>query len=237
MKSRRNFLQQSSFAGMALMVYNPFKSIANTLSPITGFSVNDNKLVLIHTGVHKQHFTATAGQVNYLRKTTGNLMVLHTGKQTDLPANQLNCDVSMDEDLSDKIISREYRIIQKGNIKTGILHVTSGEYNALERINSLSAWLKKERGCKIVVCLSQLGYKTKRGLNDMRLANESSHIDIICSGHPTNYPKAAYVAMNSKSEEVIISTAAGHHIDFGNIELEFDDAGNKKSIAINNLSE
>jgi len=232
MNTRRKFLLKGSMATTALLTYNSFKSVANTLSPLTGFSVNDNKLVFIHTGIHKQQFSATANQVNQLKRTGSNLMLLHTGKHTETPALQVKYDVSMEETALE---NSEYRIVQKGNIKTGIVHVKGGENDAVKRINNLCTWLKEEKGCHVTVCLSQLGYKTKTGLHDLQLANESTHLDIILSCHPSNYAKTAYVARNRHQDEVIINSAAGDKNDFGNIELILDNQGNKKSIAINNL--
>lgn len=235
MNTRRKFLLQGSMATTALIAANPFKSIANTLSPLTGFSVNDNKVIFLHTGDHEHNRQVTISQVSHLKKNTGNLLMIHTGNITDSLASKLKYDVKMSDELSEVISNNGYRIIYKGNIKTGIISVAEGEKEAVKRINTLSTWLKKEKGCHLVVCLSQLGYKNKTAIDDRRLAEESTHLDIIISGHHSNISKRPYITRNTKKEEVVINSAAGNIFDFGNIEIVFDENRKKKSIAINNL--
>ena len=234
MNSRRKFLLQGSMATTAFIAANPFKTLANSISPLTGFTVNDNKLVFVHTGDHEHDREVTNGQVSFLKKNTGNLMLLHTGYITEAPA-LLKYDVTMSDDLAKTPSKNSYRIIHKGNIKTGVISVSEKEKDVVNRVNTLSAWLKKEKGCHIVVCLSQLGFKNKSSMDDRKLAEASSHLDIILSGHRRNIGRTAFVARNCNKEEVIINSAAGKIVDFGNIELVLDESGKKNSIAINNL--
>ena len=223
-------------ATAALVAVKPFKSIANTLSPLTGFSVDDNKVVFLHTGDHEHDRQLTISQVSQLyKKNSANLLLLHTGHFTDAHVSHLKYDVKTPEEIAESPLANSYRIVHKGNIKTGIVQVSENENGAVKRINTLSGWLKKEKGCQLVICLSQLGFKNKTQLDDRGLAERSANLDIILSGNPRNFSKRTFVAWNVNKEEVIINAAAGNIFDFGNIEMVLDENGKKKSIAINNL--
>lgn len=219
-------------ATTALIAAKPFKSIANSISPITGFSVNDNRFSLLHTGDHEQDRHLTGSQVNDLfRQTTGNLLLVHAGNAAVAPSSP-RYEVIMKNETP---VHSDYHIIYKGNLKIGILRAAEGDKDALSRINEQSAWLKKTKGCKIVICLSDLGYSNKNGLDDRKLAKASTDIDIILSGHPTNICKQPFVSRNAHKQEVIINSASGYVYDFGNVEIGFDDLGRKNHVAINNL--
>ena len=232
MNTRRKFLLQGTMATTALIVTKPFNAVARTLSPVTGFSDNNNKVIFLHTGNQNYNYQHhTIKQINLLKKNTGNLLLLHAGNITDSPDTQLKYDITMPADIT----TDDYRILYKGNIKIGIINAVAGEKDTVKRINTVSAWLKKEKRCQIVACLSQLGYKNKTSLDDRQLALESSNLDIIMGGHPSNICDRTTIMRNSKKEEVIINSVAGKTIDFGNIEIGFDENGKKNFIAINNL--
>ena len=235
MNTRRKFLLQGTMATTALMIAKPFNTIANTISPLTGFSVNDNKVILLHTGDHRHDRQITNRQVDFLKKNTGNLLLLHAGNIKDPGNTQLKYDVTIPRE--DMVTTdNNYHIHYKGNIKIGIIYAKAKEKDPVKRINDLSAWLKDSKGCKLVVCLSELCYKNKSTtIDDRRLAEESSHLDILISGHPKNYSKFAVVVRNRKKMEVIINSAAGNSCDFGNIEIGFDEYGKRNFTAINNL--
>ena len=232
MNSRRKFLLQGTLATTALIVAKPFKTIANTFAPATGLNSNNSKLVLLHTGFHHSHnWHHTVDRIASLKKNTGNLLLLHTGAINNAPDAQMKYDVTMPEDISNS----SYQIFYKGNIKTAVIYAAQGENDVVKKVAALSTRLKKEKNCDIVVCLSQLGFKNKNEVDDIQLANESSHLDIILSSNPGHTSMRAYIARNSKKEEVIINFTAGKNMDFGNIEMTFDENRNKKSVAINNL--
>ena len=233
MNTRRKFLVQGSMATTALLIADPFKTFANAVSPVTGFSMDEKKVVLLHTGNYsdtQQRLAAT--QISALKKNTGNLLLVHAGKKSVANSMLLNYDASIHSDSS---IYSQYQVIYKGDIKIGIIKALETEKDLLNTMNSLSTYLKKEKKCQLVVCLSQLGYKNKFSLDDLKLAENSSHIDIIITGHATNYPKHPMIVHNSNKEEVIIDCSTGNGYALGNIEISFDNKLNKKFIDFNNL--
>lgn len=228
---------QGSLATTALLTAKPFSSIANVLAPITGYSINDNKIVLVHT----RHYDTgsrqqTIEQITRLKKNTGNLLLLQAGQANGAMTAQLPYDAAMKPEECVSISTNNYKIIHKGDIKIGIITATAGQKATIKNINSLAARLKKERNCQVVICLSQLGYKNTTSIDDLKLAERSTHLDIIIGGHPDNFSPRPVIARNSERAEVIIHSDAGNGFAFGNIEIDFDGKRNKRSIAINDLT-
>ena len=231
MHSRRKFLLQGSLATTAMIVAKPFQSLASSLSPFTGFSVSTNRVIFLHTGSHTfKNRQNSIAQIKDLQKEMDGIILLHAGNGINSSALQLKYDTLPAEFQKDR-----YKILHKGHIKIGIVYADFGDHDLVNRINTLSTWLKNEKRCQIVACLSQLGYSVKNALDDKQLALESMNLDVILGGHADNFFGNAIVARNSKKEEVIINYASGKNSDFGNIEFVFDKRGKRKSIAINNL--
>jgi hypothetical protein len=236
MNSRRKFLLQGSMATTALLAAKPFKTFSNSIAPATGFSIKGNKVVLVHTGDYmgkNQHQTHT--QIAGLKKNIGGVVLLHAGNDVKNKVASMNYDASISPEKNILFTENNYRMLYKGDIKIGVINAIEGENDIINKLCNLSAYLKKEKNCHMVVCLSQLGYKNKNRIDDTRLAENSSSLDVIIGGHPSNYFAHTVIAANRNKEEVIIHFASGNGFDFGNIEVCFDEAGNKRSVAINNL--
>jgi hypothetical protein len=229
MNTRRKFLFSGSMATAALLTVKPFTTIANSLSPVTGIRINSNSLVLAHTGnaIHTNSSQALE-HIAKLKNSSANLIMLHAGDAT--PALQPAYDASMNTGESFSISTDDYKIIYKGDIKTGIITANSNTASA-NKINALAIYLKKEKNCHLVACLSQLGYKSTTGLDDLTLAAESTHLDIIIGGHATNFCKSPMTTLNKKKEEVIINHAATNGIALRKIEIDFNSRGKKHQVA------
>ncbi len=233
MNTRRKFLLQGSLATTALLTAKPFKTLANALAPITGYAINDNTIVLVHTGAYNNNATQqTIQQITDLKRNTGNLVLLHAGHDH---AAQLNYDASMNMEACVSITTDNYKIIYKGNIKIGVITASASKKDTFEKVNALSVYLKKEKNCQVVVCLSQLGYKNKTSIDDINLANSSTDLDVIIGGHTKNFSAHPVIVQSSKKGEVIIHSDTGNGFAFRNIEISFDEKRKKRSIAINNL--
>jgi hypothetical protein len=232
MNTRRKFLLQGSMATTAMLVARPFETLANTLSPVTGFTVNSNKIVLAHTGNNfGANLHVTLNHIAELKSNTNNLVMLHAGNATAGLSTHKPFDAMMKDEHSFSSTSVDHKIIYKGNIKIGIISACAGESNLVEKINTLSGWLKKEKGCQLVACMSDLGYKQKEGMDDVRLAESSADLDIIIGGHAENFSKHPVTTLNKHKEEVIINHAAGNELALRKIEIEFSETGKKKHVA------
>ena len=101
----------------------------------------------------------------------------------------------------------------------------------IQKVNRLSAYLKKEKNCAVVVCLSLLGYKNANAPDDVKLASRSTHLDVIIGGNTENFPKYPMIALNSNNEEVLIHSAAGNPAGLGEIAIGFDERDQKRHIS------
>lgn len=232
MNPRRKFLLQGGVATTALFSAKPFNSMANSLAPLIGFNVNSNKIVLVHT--YKQQLQIS-NHLAAIKRSTGNVVLLHAGEMNQWENTATNYDAAIGQPNNTKqFTQKDFSIVYKGNFKIGVITPVDNCY-AVEHINQLSGFLKNIRNCDLVVCLSNLGYKNSSAIDDVRLAGKSSNLDIIIGGHAENFSKYPVTVFNKNQEEVIINHSLSGNQDFGKIEVEFDNKGNKHNVAFNNI--
>jgi len=232
MNTRRKFLFNGSMATAALLTVKPFTSIANSLSPVTGYHISHNTLVLAHTG----NLAGAAGNktlqhISKLKNSGGNLLMLHAGDHAPANTTQAVYDASIHTGESFSVAANDYKIIYKGDIKTGVITANDQSVSA-GSVNTLATFLKKEKNCHLVVCLSQLGYKSSTGLNDLELAAASTHLDVIIGGHADNFCTRPVIARNKNNEEVIINHAATSGLALSKIEIGFNNHGKKSQVSL-----
>jgi len=214
MKSRRIFIAETGIATAAMFILRPFSSIASSSVARKLGLINNTKLVLLHTGNNDNHIQYAERKVTSLKKDNHPILLLKHD--------------------SSSFSTDNYEVVYTDNIKVGIIKVNSND--KADDVNSLASYLKKEKGCRLVVCCSALGYKNKNGFDDSKLAEESADIDVIIGNNVTNHTPFPVVARNSKRGEVIIHYAVDNGFGLGNIEIEFDEKTfAKKNVAINNL--
>ena len=236
MKSRRYFLAQGTLATTAMFALKPLTSIGSTISQFTGFNGSYSKLAFLHTANINSNSDKVIKYIQDVKNKNKNAILLNAGQGIQDETGSLIYDASINGSNDLSAITGEYKIITKGNTRTGIISARPEENNIIQKIKSLSAWLKKEKNCTIVVCLSQLGYKNKNTPDDITLAKQSTHLDIIVGGHAENFYMQPIVALNSNNAEVIIHSASGNSFDFGKIEIDFDWQGRKNHISLANHS-
>lgn len=148
----------------------------------------------------------------------------------------LNCNY----DFSSTVLEGKippYHIIQKGKIKVGLLGVgielqglvTDKNCEGIlysdpiEKANDISYYLKKNRKCDFVVCLSHLGFEYKnQKVSDRILAKESEFIDCIIGGHTHTFMEEAHRIKNRKNQEVIINQVGWAGIHLGRLNIFFN---------------
>ena len=236
MNSRRKFLIQGGMATTALLAAKPFKAIAGASSPITGFGTN-NRVIFLHTSdLHDATPHQLISHIAELKSSTGNVVLLNASNNVAGNVAALNYDASISQSNAVSATANNYRIIYKGNIKIGVITATAGDTGLFSNVNTLASYLKKEKYCHLVVCLSQLGYKNKNTMDDLNLAAASSNLDIIIGGDAKNFQSHPVIALNSKKEEVIIHSASGDPFACGIIKIDFDGQGRKKHIGFTDQS-
>ena len=227
MHNRRKFLIQSGMAATAILVTKPYQTFAG-ISGNAQNSGNPNRLLFLHTDTPGD--SRVINHIYSLKNKNTNLLLINSGKsisgqQTNIKFDVSRADRNLLPDLSD------YRVLYKDNIKIGMINISAGSNEEVSRINNVSKWLKKEKNCQLVVCLSQLGYKNPHGLDDLKLAELSTHLDVIISGNSKNFSANSNIILNRNNEEVIISHSADHLNKMGVFSIGFNSIMQKNNIA------
>jgi hypothetical protein len=220
-------------ATTALIALKPLKSFASKVYSLTGIN-GYGKLIFVHTampsGLKNLQSTREISNIH-----GSNAIVLHTGKVESHAENiQTGYDCCIDEINNQFVTTEGYKIISRGNIKTGIITATAKDENVIQKINELSKFLKKEKGCTVVVCLSDMGFKNNYGTDDIAIAKKSKYLDFIIGGNTKNFHPQPFILLNENNEEVVIHTAAIDGLAFAKIAIEFDEHGKKKNISFCN---
>ncbi len=214
MNSRRKFLQQGSLAATGILLAGGAKSFG---ASSFFFGSDDNNLVILHSNLPAANdftFSTPAYIKNILaaEKKRYNNLLLVDDSSADMP----------------------YRIVVKGNIKTGIINSTHQPGMSMSAINELARTLKVDKGCTIVICISELGFKNRNSVDDYTLAASSEHIDIIIGNEatPQHLPS---VVLNKNKHEVLINHCAPDAVAVGRISIQFDQNGAKKGMTFSNM--
>ncbi len=232
MNNRRNFLVKGTLATTAMFALKPLTSIGNTLTQIAGVNGRNRKLAFLHTANLNNSSHKAIKYIQDIKSNNSNAILLNAGQGAQGETGSLIYDASIKGSDNLSAITGEYKIITKGTTRTGIISARPEECNVVQKIKTLSTYLKTEKNCAIVVCLSQLGYRNENTPDDVALAKESTHLDIIVGGHAENFHLHPVVALNSNNSEVIIHSASGSPVDCGKIEIDFDRHGRKNHISV-----
>ncbi len=148
----------------------------------------------------------------------------------------LNCNY----DFSDTVMngkSRPYQIFEIDHLKVGVLGVgieleslvpdklykATRYQNPVERVNHIASILKKDEKCDYIICLSHLGYKYRSNkIDDVKLANQSSHIDLILGGHTHTFMRAPEIVLNKHNNPVTINQVGWAGILLGRLDIHFE---------------
>jgi len=140
-------------------------------------------------------------------------------------------------------------IIQKGPIRIGIVgaglnldgYVTPKMYGDIQFLDTVSeidkhaSTLKHDEKCHLVICLSHLGYQYKaENISDVKLAAESSFVDIIIGGHTHTFLEEATIIRNKKGNPVSVNQAGWGGIQLGRLDVYFERNLKKKCITCKN---
>ncbi len=145
--------------------------------------------------------------------------------------------ISSNYDFSDTILKNKilkYCIFEIDNIKVGVfglgieldgLVAKAGYGNTIfqDPVKKAAehAWfLKNEKKCELVVCLSHLGFSYQDNqISDVTLAKQSKNIDVILGGHTHTTLQNAVVLSNSDGQEIIIGQAGYSGVNLGRIDV------------------
>jgi 5'-nucleotidase len=140
-----------------------------------------------------------------------------------------------------------YKIFNKKGIKIGIYGlgiemaglVTDKNYGATRYLDpvviarKMESFLKNEKKCDLVLCLSHLGLKYRDNkISDTLLAAETSFTDLIVGGHTHTYLKEPLQLKNAKGNRIIVNQAAWAGMILGRIDFILDKTRKEEPVAL-----
>jgi 5'-nucleotidase len=154
----------------------------------------------------------------------------------------VNCNYDFtNPDLKEKILP--YVIRQSGKFRIGItgigpdVHVNGVTcQHPYAAANKLATWLKDEKSCDLVICLSHIGYNTQSATaNNTDFARASTSIDVIISGHQQFLSNGLLVCKNTNKEAVIVSHGGEGGIVVKQLIFTFDENKKRRNLSFRNF--
>lgn len=148
--------------------------------------------------------------------------------------------INSNYDFSETILAGRfprYKIFKKSGIKIGVYGLgieLSGLvsdnnfgktiYNdPLKTAIEMESFLKNEKNCDLVVCLSHLGFKYRdEKVSDHVIAAETSMTDLIIGGHTHTYVEKPVDMKNKAGKQVIVNQASWGGLVLGRVDFVFE---------------
>ncbi|AZI22256.1 bifunctional metallophosphatase/5'-nucleotidase [Chryseobacterium taklimakanense] len=146
--------------------------------------------------------------------------------------------------------TEKYKIFVKNGIRVGIFGVgieldglvgkkqykETKYLNPVEIAQQYSAFLKNDKKCDLVICLSHLGYKydNDNKVSDITLASQTENIDLILGGHTHTFLSEPQKYTNRAGKSVLINQVGFAGLLLGRLDFFFDKNKNVKNITWNN---
>jgi 5'-nucleotidase len=147
--------------------------------------------------------------------------------------------------------TENYKIFDKNGIKVGIFGVgikldglvgkkqyLETEYlDPVETAQHYSNFLKNEKKCDLVICLSHIGYDYRgepEKICDKILAAKTENIDLILGGHTHTFLPAPETYTNRQGKNVLVNQVGWAGLLLGRIDFFFDSNKNVQQITWNN---
>ena len=144
-----------------------------------------------------------------------------------------------------------YKIFKKDGIKIGIFGIgielsglvgkkSYGEtvyLHPIEMAQHYADFLKNEKNCDLIICLSHIGFDYKdqpEKMSDKHLAAKTSGIDLILGGHTHTFLQEPLRLQNKDGKNVIVNQVGWAGILLGRLDFYFDKYKAVKNISWNN---
>jgi 5'-nucleotidase len=93
----------------------------------------------------------------------------------------------------------------------------------IEVATEMETFLKQEKKCDLVICLSHIGLRYKdETVSDLVLAGETSMTDLIIGGHTHTYLEEPIIKNNKAGKQVIVNQAWWGGLVMGKIDFVFE---------------
>ena len=147
--------------------------------------------------------------------------------------------------------TEKYKIFNKNGIKVGIFGVGikleglvgKKDYGETEYLDPIeiaqhySDFLRNEKNCDMVICLSHIGYDYRddpKKVSDKTLAANTAGIDLILGGHTHTFLPEPQSFPNKNGKNVLVNQVGWAGLLLGKITFYFDKNKNVKNISWNN---
>lgn len=124
---------------------------------------------------------------------------------------------------------KPYTIVRRGGMKIGIIGLLTDVMSVVDRgiadkmkyiepvgvTNRYAEYLKEEKGCDLVICLTHIGFT-----DDVELASNVRNVDIIVGGHSHTDLKSPEIVRDLDGKEVMIVTDECWGFTVGNLEID-----------------
>lgn len=129
-------------------------------------------------------------------------------------------------------IVKPYAIIRRGGLKIGVIGLLTDLTRVVDRqvadriryadpaetANRYAAYLKEEKKCDMVICLTHLGYEGE-AYTDPELAAQTRNVDLIVGGHSHTFLETGETVNNLDGEPVTIVTDGCWGLYVGNLKV------------------
>jgi len=154
--------------------------------------------------------------------------------------------INSNYDFSETILAGKfpkYRIFKRSGIKIGVYGLGIelkglvserhfGEtvyYEPVSVAKEMESYLKKDRNCDLVICLSHIGLRYPDDkVSDLILARETSMTDLIIGGHTHTYLEEPIIEKNKFGAPVIVNQAWWGGLVVGKIDFVFERSRKRK---------
>jgi len=148
--------------------------------------------------------------------------------------------ISSNYDFSSTVLNNQFKenmVIERKNLRIGVYALgiellglvgqsLSGDTvykNPLETALVQEKYLKEEKGCDFIICLSHLGYEYQTPQNsDVILAKNTSYTDLILGGHTHTFLEKPVEVINQRKMPVVINQAGWASLMVGYLEFYFE---------------
>ncbi|MFN4076115.1 MAG: bifunctional metallophosphatase/5'-nucleotidase [Cloacibacterium sp.] len=162
--------------------------------------------------------------------------------------------ITSNYDFSNTILdgkTEKYKIFKKNGIKVGIFGVgieldglvgkkqyqETKYLNPVEIAQHYADFLRKEKGCDLVICLSHIGYDYRDDadkISDKKLAAQTDNIDLILGGHTHTFLPEPQSFTNKSGKNVLVNQVGWAGLLLGRIDFYFDKNKSLQNISWNN---
>lgn len=162
--------------------------------------------------------------------------------------------ITSNYDFSNTILdgkTEKYKIFKKDGIKVGLFGVgieldglvgkkqyqETKYLNPVEIAQHYADFLRKEKGCDLVICLSHIGYDYRDDadkISDKKLAAQTDNIDLILGGHTHTFLPEPQSFTNKSGKNVLVNQVGWAGLLLGRIDFYFDKNKSLQNISWNN---